>query len=229
MDNNYQNKHCSLLVAGYQSANSHNTEGENMRGLDYYRVRTREEGLVGQLLVHIRPYFWFIHDHFENVNNGLIVSRIVAWLDVQYAAKGLNIEFASSAYLSVDGLHEILLGSPFVFINPEDGRSVLSPDFRRRAIDLDVGGGLLEDDYNNTERILSNPLLVKEVLENFARDNLPWIPGQILSQLVINALRDFDGQFLVRRHEQEGRGAVDGEVDETKIDEARFFHDVSRL
>lgn len=112
---------------------------------------------------------------------------------------------------------EILLGSPFISIDPENGQSVLSPDFRRRAIEIDAGKGLIEDDYNNAERILSNPLLVKEVLESFARDKLPWMVGQTLSQLVIDALRGFDGEFPIRR--QEGRDVLDDDVDETKINE----------
>jgi serine/threonine protein kinase len=110
---------------------------------------------------------------------------------------------------------EILLGTPFISIDPANGQSILSPDFRRRAIDLDEK--LVDGDYNNAEKILSNPLLVKEVLESFAREKLPWMAGQTLSQLVIDSLRGFDGQFPIRK--QERKNVVDDDVDETRINE----------
>lgn len=71
---------------------------------------------------------------------------------------------------------EILLWQPFVtFVNK---KTVLDPEFQRRAINLDTSLGWLESHHGSavtaasasSEDIASTPLLVKEVLLNYVRE-----------------------------------------------------------
>jgi hypothetical protein len=114
---------------------------------------------------------------------------------------------------------EILLRKPFISFGADDGLPVLSSAFRRRAIDLGGAYGMSESDYENAETIVSSPILVREVLLSFATESLPWMAGEMLSRLVVNALNSFDGAFASGATNQQQAGSAAG----TRIGEGMKF------
>lgn len=86
---------------------------------------------------------------------------------------------------------EILMQEPLIFID-DDGLSVLSPKFRECAIKMSIVG-LAEG--NSAEKTVTDLFSVREVLMYFATEDLPYMVGETLSELVSKALMSSARQF----------------------------------